>query len=137
MPRRYVDYLASDGFTTMNTISTIRSFLLGASTLPFVYNVIKSMKGPKVTADDPGLRPVSGMGRLPARRLGTTSLRCRGRRGADHRDQQVEHGHVTRQREDAAVARERSGPARRYSDFVAVRDIRRMATAANRPRPIA
>jgi cytochrome c oxidase subunit 1 len=53
MPRRYADYLASDGFTTMNTISTIGSFLLGASTVPFVYNVIKSMKGPKVTVDDP------------------------------------------------------------------------------------
>ncbi len=53
MPRRYVDYLASDGFTTYNTISTIGSFLLGASTLPFIYNVIKSMRGPKVTTDDP------------------------------------------------------------------------------------
>src|SRR6187200_255613 len=53
MPRRYADYLPGDGFTTMNTISTIGSFLLGASTLPFVYNVIKSMRGPKVTTDDP------------------------------------------------------------------------------------
>ena len=53
MPRRYVDYLASDGFTDMNTISTIGSFLLGASTLPFLYNVMKSMRGPKVTTDDP------------------------------------------------------------------------------------
>jgi cytochrome c oxidase subunit I len=53
MPRRYVDYLASDGFTTLNTISTIGSFLLGASTLPFLYNVWKSSHGPKVTTDDP------------------------------------------------------------------------------------
>jgi cytochrome c oxidase subunit 1 len=53
MPRRYVDYLASDGFTTMNTISTIGSFLLGASTLPFLYNVWKSSHGPKVMTDDP------------------------------------------------------------------------------------
>jgi len=53
MPRRYVDYLASDGFTGMNMVSTIGSFLLGASTLPFIYNVIKSNRGPKVTTDDP------------------------------------------------------------------------------------
>jgi cytochrome c oxidase subunit 1 len=53
MPRRYADYLASDGFTTYNTISTIGAFLLGASTLPFLYNVIKSMKGPMVNTDDP------------------------------------------------------------------------------------
>jgi cytochrome c oxidase subunit I len=53
MPRRYADYLASDGFTTMNTISTIGSFLLGASTLPFLWNVWKSGHGPKVPIDDP------------------------------------------------------------------------------------
>ncbi|MEV4442846.1 cbb3-type cytochrome c oxidase subunit I, partial [Streptomyces sp. NPDC049577] len=34
MPRRYADYLAADGFTTLNTISSIGAFLLGLSTLP-------------------------------------------------------------------------------------------------------
>jgi cytochrome c oxidase subunit I len=29
MPRRYADYLPSDGFTTLNTVSTIGSFILG------------------------------------------------------------------------------------------------------------
>jgi cytochrome c oxidase subunit I len=54
MPRRYADYLPTDGFTTLNTISTIGSFLLGASTLPFIYNVYKSWRfGEIVTADDP------------------------------------------------------------------------------------
>ena len=54
MPRRYADYLATDGFTTMNTISTIGSFLLGASTLPFLYNVYKTWKhAPLVGVDDP------------------------------------------------------------------------------------
>jgi cytochrome c oxidase subunit 1 len=54
MPRRYADYLASDGFTTLNTISTIGSFVLGASTLVFVYNVWKSYTtGPVVEVDDP------------------------------------------------------------------------------------
>ncbi len=54
MPRRYADYLASDGFTTWNTISTIGSFILGASTLVFMYNVWKSYKtGRVVEVDDP------------------------------------------------------------------------------------
>jgi cytochrome c oxidase subunit 1 len=54
MPRRYADYLPGDGFTTLNTISTIGSFLLGASMLPFLYNVYKSYRwGEVATADDP------------------------------------------------------------------------------------
>ncbi|WP_197480994.1 cytochrome c oxidase subunit I, partial [Rhodococcus sp. EPR-157] len=54
MPRRYADYLASDGFTTLNIISTIGAFVLGASTLPFVWNVFKSYRyGEVVTVDDP------------------------------------------------------------------------------------
>ncbi|GIF03961.1 aa3-type cytochrome oxidase subunit I [Actinoplanes siamensis] len=54
MPRRYADYLPEDGFTTLNTISSIGAFVLGVSVLPFAYNVWKSYKvGPVVTADDP------------------------------------------------------------------------------------
>ncbi|MEV0464291.1 cytochrome c oxidase subunit I [Nocardia tengchongensis] len=54
MPRRYADYLPSDGFTTLNTISTIGSFILGGSMLPFVWNVFKSYRyGEVVTVDDP------------------------------------------------------------------------------------
>ena len=54
MPRRYADYLPSDGFTTLNTVSTIGSFVLGASMLPFLYNVYQSYRyGEIVTADDP------------------------------------------------------------------------------------
>ncbi|MGH3438847.1 MAG: aa3-type cytochrome oxidase subunit I, partial [Sciscionella sp.] len=54
MPRRYADYLASDGFTTLNTVSTIGSYILGASVLPFIYNVFKSYRyGEVVTVDDP------------------------------------------------------------------------------------
>jgi cytochrome c oxidase subunit 1 len=54
MPRRVADYLPTDGFTTLNTISTIGSFILGASTLPFLYNVWKSYRaGPIVLVDDP------------------------------------------------------------------------------------
>ncbi|MEV0898302.1 cytochrome c oxidase subunit I [Actinoplanes sp. NPDC049802] len=54
MPRRYADYLPGDGFTFLNTFSTVGSFVLGIATLPFVYNVWKSYKfGRVVTAADP------------------------------------------------------------------------------------
>ncbi|WP_020658581.1 cytochrome c oxidase subunit I [Amycolatopsis benzoatilytica] len=54
MPRRYADYLSSDGFTVLNTISTIGAFLLGASVLPFIWNVVKSYRyGEKCEVDDP------------------------------------------------------------------------------------
>ena len=54
MPRRYGDYLPSDGFTFLNTFSTVFAFVLGLSTLPFIWNVIRSYKyGEITTADDP------------------------------------------------------------------------------------
>ncbi|MGI8310388.1 cytochrome c oxidase subunit I [Saccharopolyspora sp. ASAGF58] len=54
MPRRYADYLESDGFTALNTVSTIGAFILGASMLPFLYNIFKSYRyGEVVTVDDP------------------------------------------------------------------------------------
>jgi cytochrome c oxidase subunit 1 len=53
MPRRIADYPADAGFTTLNQVSSIGAFLLGASTLPFFYNVWKSLKSPKVETDDP------------------------------------------------------------------------------------
>jgi cytochrome c oxidase subunit I len=54
MPRRYVDYQPGDGFTTLNTVSTIFSFVLGASIIPFLYNVVVSWKhGRLALRDDP------------------------------------------------------------------------------------
>ncbi|MGW7440370.1 aa3-type cytochrome oxidase subunit I [Streptomyces sp. NPDC054849] len=54
MPRRYADYLQADGFTALNTLSSIGAFLLGLSTLPFFYNVWKTAKfAPRVEVDDP------------------------------------------------------------------------------------
>jgi cytochrome c oxidase subunit 1 len=53
-PRRYVNYLAEDGLDWMNRVSTVGAFILGASTLPFILNVILThMKGKKVEVDDP------------------------------------------------------------------------------------
>ena len=54
MPRRYADYSPADGFTTLHTISTIGAFVLGLSTLPFLYNVFVSFKrGQQALGDDP------------------------------------------------------------------------------------
>ncbi len=54
MPRRYADYLPTDGFTTLNMVSTVGAFLLGLSTLPFLWNVFRSYRyGEIVTVDDP------------------------------------------------------------------------------------
>ncbi|MDP9616192.1 aa3-type cytochrome oxidase subunit I [Streptomyces demainii] len=54
MPRRYADYLPSDGFTVLNTIATAGAFLIGLSTLPFLYNVWKTAQyAPKTDEDDP------------------------------------------------------------------------------------
>ncbi|GAA2900557.1 cytochrome c oxidase subunit I [Streptomyces mexicanus] len=54
MPRRYADYLAADGFTALNTVSSLGAFLLGLSTLPFLYNVwVSARNGRRAEADDP------------------------------------------------------------------------------------
>jgi cytochrome c oxidase subunit 1 len=45
MPRRVADYFESDGFTSLNRISSLGAFLLGASTLPFLYNAIQTLRG--------------------------------------------------------------------------------------------
>ncbi|KIH99148.1 cytochrome C oxidase subunit I [Streptomonospora alba] len=54
MPRRYADYLPSDGFTWLNVISSVGSFVLGASTLFFLWNVWRTERtAPMVGVDDP------------------------------------------------------------------------------------
>jgi cytochrome c oxidase subunit 1 len=54
MPRRYADYSPADGFTTLHTVSTIGAFVLGLSTLPFLYNVFVSFRrGQQALGDDP------------------------------------------------------------------------------------
>ena len=54
MPRRYADYLATDGFTIYNQVSTIGALTLAVSVLPFLWNVFKSYRyGEVVTVDDP------------------------------------------------------------------------------------
>ncbi|MDA3022769.1 MAG: cytochrome c oxidase subunit I [Actinomycetota bacterium] len=54
MPRRYGDYLPSDGFSTLNAVSTVGAAILGISSLFFIWNVIKTTRtAPLVGVDDP------------------------------------------------------------------------------------
>ncbi|HLS02626.1 MAG TPA: cbb3-type cytochrome c oxidase subunit I, partial [Beutenbergiaceae bacterium] len=54
MQRRIVDYLPEPDFVIMNQISSVSSFLLGLSTLPFLWNVYRTWKhAPKLNLDDP------------------------------------------------------------------------------------
>jgi cytochrome c oxidase subunit 1 len=52
MPRRYADYAKQ--FAGLNMVSSIGAFILGGSTLFFLYNVyVTARKAPRVDVDDP------------------------------------------------------------------------------------
>ncbi|MFD0898917.1 aa3-type cytochrome oxidase subunit I [Actinomadura sediminis] len=52
LPRRYATY--ADEFTTLNMVSSIGSFVLGASTFAFLWNIWRTWRRePKVGVDDP------------------------------------------------------------------------------------
>jgi cytochrome c oxidase subunit 1 len=56
MPRRVASYVEADGFTSLNRVSTIGAALLGASTLPFLWNVWRTLRRrdeESVAGDDP------------------------------------------------------------------------------------
>ncbi|MGH9184648.1 MAG: cytochrome c oxidase subunit I, partial [Acidimicrobiales bacterium] len=53
MPRRVPDYLATDGWTGLNQLSSIGAFLLGVSTLPFLWNVWRSLRAGEPAGDNP------------------------------------------------------------------------------------
>ncbi len=54
MPRRYGEYLPSDGFTEMNVVSTVGSVMVALSTVFFLINVVHTWrKAPMVGVDDP------------------------------------------------------------------------------------
>jgi cytochrome c oxidase subunit 1 len=44
MPRRVADYVEEDGWTTLNLVSTIGAFLIAVSILPFLWNVVRSLR---------------------------------------------------------------------------------------------
>jgi cytochrome c oxidase subunit I len=53
MPRRVADYTPADGWTTLNTISTIGAFVVALSILVFLVNVLVSWLAPREAGPDP------------------------------------------------------------------------------------
>ena len=53
MPRRVASYAPTDGFTFLNRVSTVGSFLLGISTVIFLVNVALTARRPADAANDP------------------------------------------------------------------------------------
>ncbi len=53
MPRRVPDYLDAYGFDWMNLVSSVGAGLLGASTVPFLWNAWRSWRHGAVAGDDP------------------------------------------------------------------------------------
>ena len=143
MPRRYADYLPTDGFTTLNMISTIGSFILGASTLLFLYNVWKSYTtGPLVEVDDPWGYGNRWSGPPRARRRCATSTGCRasapsGRRSTPSSRTWRWHGERPRRRRwRPPPAGARSGRWRRGPDRgPRTRTVRRRRPTGRRRRP--
>ena len=67
----------SDGFTTLNRISTVGAFLLGASTLPFLWNVWRTLRAASRPATTRGAATPSSGRRRRRRRRTTSTARCR------------------------------------------------------------
>ncbi len=53
MPRRIADYSPAAGWTDLNTVETIGSFIIAISVLPFMWNVFVTLRGPRDAGDDP------------------------------------------------------------------------------------
>jgi cytochrome c oxidase subunit 1 len=53
MPRRIADYSDAAGWTHLNVAATIGGFLIAASMIPFLWNVFVSIRGGRITGDDP------------------------------------------------------------------------------------
>jgi cytochrome c oxidase subunit 1 len=53
MPRRIADYLPSDGFTTLNVVSTCGAGILAVSFLIFIVNVVRSVRLGAIAGPDP------------------------------------------------------------------------------------
>ncbi len=53
MPRRIADYQPDLDWNGLNLLATIGAFLVAASMLPLAWNVVRSLRGPRVAGDDP------------------------------------------------------------------------------------
>ncbi len=53
MPRRIADYASDTGWYDLNLVATIGGFIIAASMLPFLWNVLVSLRNGKIAGDDP------------------------------------------------------------------------------------
>ena len=53
MPRRIADYAANAGWNELNLVATIGGFIIAASMIPFLWNVLVSLRSGKLAGDDP------------------------------------------------------------------------------------
>jgi cytochrome c oxidase subunit 1 len=53
MVRRIADYADNPGWTALNFASSIGAFMIGISTLPFLWNVFTTLRAPRNAPDDP------------------------------------------------------------------------------------
>src|SRR3954454_21057279 len=53
MPRRIADYASTAGWNDLNRVATIGGFVIAASMLPFLWNVLVSLRNGKIAGDDP------------------------------------------------------------------------------------
>jgi cytochrome c oxidase subunit I len=53
MPRRIADYASTAGWNDLNLVATVGGFLIGASMIPFLWNVFISLRNGKIAGDDP------------------------------------------------------------------------------------
>jgi cytochrome c oxidase subunit 1 len=53
MPRRIADYAANAGWSELNLVATIGGFTIALSMIPFLWNVLISLRNGKVAGDDP------------------------------------------------------------------------------------
>jgi heme/copper-type cytochrome/quinol oxidase subunit 1 len=53
MPRRIADYQPDLDWNGLNLLATVGAFLVAACMLPLTWNVVRSLRGPKVAGDDP------------------------------------------------------------------------------------
>ncbi len=53
MPRRIADYASNAGWSQLNLVATIGGFVIAASMIPFLWNVLVSLRSGKPAGDDP------------------------------------------------------------------------------------
>jgi heme/copper-type cytochrome/quinol oxidase subunit 1 len=53
MPRRIADYASNVGWNDLNLLATVGGFMIASSMIPFLWNVLVSLRGGAIAGDDP------------------------------------------------------------------------------------